>query len=42
MNHILVILSREQDGRDATPSVGIIYRQYPSGEERLAGVNGDF
>ena len=24
MNHILVILLREQDGRDATPSVGII------------------
>ncbi|GCE90539.1 hypothetical protein MSKU15_2140 [Komagataeibacter diospyri] len=24
MNHILVILSREQDGRDATPSVGIM------------------
>ena len=24
MNHILVILSREVDGRDATPSVGII------------------
>ena len=27
MNHILVILSREQDGRDATPSVGIIDSQ---------------
>lgn len=26
-NHILVILSREQDGRDATPSVGIIDSQ---------------
>lgn len=27
MNHILVILSREQDGREATPSVGIIDSQ---------------
>ncbi len=27
MNHILVILLREQDGRDATPSVGIIDSQ---------------
>ncbi|MCP1242860.1 IS5-like element IS1032 family transposase, partial [Acetobacter lambici] len=27
INHILVILSREQDGRDATPSVGIIDSQ---------------
>ncbi|PYD78072.1 IS5 family transposase [Komagataeibacter sucrofermentans] len=27
LNHILVILSREQDGRDATPSVGIIDKQ---------------
>ncbi|GAA4493405.1 hypothetical protein GCM10023158_10610 [Gluconacetobacter tumulicola] len=27
MNHILVILSREQDGRNATPSVGIIDSQ---------------
>lgn len=27
MNHILVILSREQDGRDAMPSVGIIDSQ---------------
>ncbi|GCE82555.1 hypothetical protein MSKU9_0696 [Komagataeibacter diospyri] len=27
MNHILVILSREQDGRDAAPPVGIIDSQ---------------
>ncbi len=27
MNHILAILSREQDGQDATPSVGIIDSQ---------------
>ena len=27
INHILVILSRDQDGRDATPSVGIIDSQ---------------
>jgi transposase len=27
MNHILVILSREQDGRDATPTTGIIDSQ---------------